>query len=294
MTFCCPAWDAGVYVACMFKEGADGGAGITGARAANDEGGAGIPYIGGAMGAAGGRPNAPTGGNATPGWAGTPETGGIIGVAGGAAIPNIGDGAGGAGPALCGEGPENSRVYSLGPSCAGGAAGGGIGAEPEGAAGELNNLVYSPPPDGAGGGAGVSAGGALGLALEKALVIPPGSTAAGDGAPGIGDAFGGPEGVPNKRVNAPGSCWAGGGAGGGVAAGGLLSSSPPGLDSGIGDWKNRVNSPELSGAAGGGSELTGEPPGDRNILVNAPGSEGGATGDGGGGCGFATFAGGVT
>jgi hypothetical protein len=154
-------------------------------------------------------------------------------VAGGAGIPNIGDCAGGAAPGPCGEGPENSRVYSLGPSCAGGAAGGGIGAEPDGAAGELNSLVYSPPPDCAGGGAG--AGGAIGLALEKALVIPPGSTDGGDATPGIGDAFGGPDGVPNKRVNAPGSCWAGGGDGGGVATGGLLRSSPPGRDSGIGD-----------------------------------------------------------
>jgi hypothetical protein len=40
-----------------------------------------------------------------------------------------------------------------------------------------------------------------------------------------------------------------------------------------------VNSPELSGA-GGASALTGGPPGDRNILVNAPGSEGGTTGAG--------------
>jgi hypothetical protein len=171
-------------------------------------------------------------------------------------------------------------VYSLGPSCTGGAAGGGIGAEPDGAAGELNSLVYSPPPDCAGGGAG--AGGAIGLAPEKALVIPPGSTAGGAGTPGIGEAFGGPDGVPNKRVNAPGSCCAGGG-GVGAAAGGLLRSSPPGLDSGMGDWKNRVNSPELAGAGGGGAALTGDPSGDRNILVNAPGSEGGATGAGGGG-----------
>jgi hypothetical protein len=82
--------------------------------------------------------------------------------------------------------------------------------------------------------------------------------------------------VPNKRVNAPGSCsCAGGDAGGGLAAGGLLSSSPPGLDSGIGDWKNLVNSPPFAASAGV-SELTG-PAGERNSLVNAPGSEGGAS-----------------
>lgn len=134
-----------------------------------------------------------------------PETGGIIGVAGGAGIPNIGDCAGGAGPIPCGEGLENRRVYSLGPAStgAGGAAGGGVGADRGGAAGKLNSFVYSPPPDGAGGGAG--AGGTPGLAPENAVVAPPGSTG-GDPTGGIGEDFPGPEGVPNKRVNAPGSC----------------------------------------------------------------------------------------
>jgi len=51
----------------MFKVGVAGWAGITGARAATDAGGVGIPYMGGAMGAAGGRPAEPTGGKATPG-----------------------------------------------------------------------------------------------------------------------------------------------------------------------------------------------------------------------------------
>ena len=99
-----------------------------------------------------------------------------MGVAGGAGIPNIGDCAGGADPTPCGEGLANRRVYSLGPACtgAGGAAWGGVGAERGGAAGELNSFVYSPPPDGAGGGAG--AGGTPGLAPEKELVAPPGST----------------------------------------------------------------------------------------------------------------------
>lgn len=244
------------------------------------------------MGAAGGRPGAPTGGKATLGGAGTPDKEGSIGVAGGAGIPNIGGCAGGAEPTPRCEGPENRRVYSLGPSCTGGggAAGGEAGAEPDGVAGEANSRVYSPPPDGAGGGAG--AGGAPGRAPEKVVAAPPGSTAGGGGTGGMGDAFGGPEGVPNKRVNAPASCCAGGGAGGGVAAGGRLRSSPPGLDSGIGDWKNRVNSPEFAASAGG-SALSGAPPGDRNSLVNAPGSEGDATGPGRGGCGLGMFAGGA-
>jgi len=221
-----------------------------------------------------------------------PETGGIIGVAGGAGIPNIGGCAGGAGPTLCGEGLENRRVYSLGPAStgAGGAAGGGVDAKLGGAAGELNSLVYSPPPDGAGGGAG--AGGTPGLAPEKELVAPPGNTGGGDPTGGIGEPFPGPEGVPNNRVNAPGSCCAGGGAGGGVAAGGRLRSSPPGRDSGRGDWKNRVNSPEFAGADGG-SPLTGGPAGDRNSLVNAPGSEGAAAGTGSGGSALAALAGGA-
>jgi len=207
-------------------------------------------------------------------------------VAGGAGIPNIGDCAGGAGPTPCFDGLANRRVYSLGPSCtgAGGGAGGGVDGEPGCAAGELNSLVYSPPPNEAAG--GVGAGGMPGLALENAVVAPPGRTGAG-ATGGIGDAFAGPEGVPNKRVKAPGSCCAGGGAGGGVATGGRLSSSPPGRDSGIGDWKNFVNSPEFAGSDGG-SALTGGLGGDRNILVNAPGSEDEAAGpasDGAGGAG---------
>jgi hypothetical protein len=215
-----------------------------------------------------------------------------MGVAGGAGIPNIGDCAGGAGPTPCSEGVENMRVYSLGPSCtgAGGADGGGVGAERGGPAGELNSFVYSPPPDGAGGGAG--AGGTPGLAPEKAVVAPPGSTDGGDPTGGIGEAFPGPDGVPNKRVNAPGSCCAGGDACGGVATGGRLRSSPPGPDSGMGDWKNRVNSPVFAGA-GGGSAFTGDPAGDRNSLVNDPGSDDSAGGPGSGGWALATFAGGA-
>jgi hypothetical protein len=64
MTFDGAAWDGGVYVAGMFK-GADGGAGITGGRGDIDAGCVGIPYMGGATGAAGGRPGAPMGGKAT-------------------------------------------------------------------------------------------------------------------------------------------------------------------------------------------------------------------------------------
>jgi hypothetical protein len=212
-------------------------------------------------------------------------------VAGGAGIPNIADCAGGAGPTRCCEGPENRRVYSLGPSCtgAGGAAWVGMGAEPEGAAGELNSLVYSPPLDGAGGGAG--AGGTPGRAPEKAVVAPPGRTGGGVCTAGIGEAFPGPEGVPNKRVNAPGSCCPGGDAGGGAATGGRLRSSPPGPDSGIGDWKNLVNSPEFAASAGGWV-LTG-PAGDRNSLVNAPGSEDGAGALTSGGAALAALAGGA-
>jgi len=184
------------------------------------------------------------------------------------------------------------RVYSLGPSCTvgGGAGEGAVGAERGGATGELNSFVYSPPPVGAGGGAG--ADGTPGLAPEKAVVAPPGSTGGGAAAGGMAEAFPGPEGVPNKRVNAPGSCCAEGGAGGGVAAGRRLRSSPPGPDSGMGDWKNRVNSPVFAGADGG-SPLAGGPAGERNILVNDPGSEDGAAGPGSGGSALATFAGGA-
>ena len=258
----------------MFKGVAAGGAGITGGRATTDPDCAGIPYMGGAMGAAGVLPAAPRGGKVTPGWADTPASGGIIGVAGGAGIPNIGDCAGSAGPIPCCGGLANRRVYSLGPSCAGAGGAAGVGAERDGPAGELNSFVYSPPPEDAAGGEGT--GGTPGLAPEKAVVAPPGSTGGGGATGGIGEAFPGPDGVPNKRVNAPGSCCcAGGDTGGGLVAGGLLSSSPPGLDSGIGDWKNRVNSPPFAASAGG-SALTG-PAGDRNSLVNAPGSEGGAS-----------------
>ncbi|PYT33211.1 MAG: hypothetical protein DMG58_08205 [Acidobacteria bacterium] len=58
--------------------------------------------------------------------------------------------------------------------------------------------------------------------------------------------------IPNKRVKAPGSSWDGGGG----AMGGRLRSSPPGRDSGSGDSKKRVNSPESDGPAEDG-ELTG-------------------------------------
>jgi hypothetical protein len=67
MTFVGAAWDVGVYVAGMFKGVAAGGVGINGGRDAIDAGCAGIPYMGGAMGAAGDLPAAPMGGNATPG-----------------------------------------------------------------------------------------------------------------------------------------------------------------------------------------------------------------------------------
>ena len=221
----------------MFKGVAAGGAGITGGRATTDPDCAGIPYMGGAMGAAGVLPAAPRGGKVTPGWADTPASGGIIGVAGGAV---------------------------------------GVGAERGGPTGELNSFVYSPPPEDAAGCAGACASGTPGLAPEKAVVAPPGSTGGGGATGGIGEAFPGPDGVPNKRVKAPGSCsCAGGDAGGGLAAAGLLSSSPPGLDSGIGDWKNLVNSPPFAASAGV-SGLTG-PAGERNSLVNAPGSEDGAS-----------------
>src|SRR5437867_12948624 len=98
--------------------------------------------------------------------------------------------------------------------------------------------VYSLGPCGAGGAGGAAAGGVTGVAntLVAPLEIgacgwPPGVGAAG--APGL-------MGVPKSCVNSPGSF------GDGVCGtgAGRLSSSPPGRDSGSGDWKKFVNSPE--------------------------------------------------
>src|SRR5579863_1776193 len=202
----------------------------------------------------------------------------MIGVAGGAGIPWSGDGAGGAGwvgtPGCCWE-PANSRVYSLGPCAVGGAAGatGGGGGPAAGADGVLNSLVYSPGPCWGGG-----TGGVLGAnGLEKMLSTPP--IDEGGVAPESMEPAGrtpGADGVPNRRVKAPGSC--GGGACGTGA--GRFRSSPPGRDSGSGDWKNRVNSPDAAegaseeagrdeiGAGGGGGDTSG--------FWGVPGGAGGA------------------
>src|SRR5260370_3109733 len=103
----------------MFKGVAAGGAGITGGRATTDPDCAGIPYMGGAMGAAGVLPAAPRGGKLTPGWADTPASGGIIGVAGGGGSADH-LGCAGRGEAVTpSEGMANKRGYFLRPSCAG-------------------------------------------------------------------------------------------------------------------------------------------------------------------------------
>src|SRR6266478_1054443 len=154
----------------------------------------------------------------------------------------------------------------------GGGAAGGAGADAGGVPGAVNNLVYSPGPwfgEGAGGDPGM-----VGVANTLDPMLAGGACGAGGGdilgACGAAGVPPGLLGVPNRRVKAPGSSWDGGGG----ATGGRFRSSPPGRDSGRGDWKKRVNSPESDGPATDG-EVTGGVAGAMGLAGGGAGYPGG-------------------